>query len=993
MSDVETCTVITFKTICDAHSELLSAQADEQLSTPKVTEFLNLAAGAGTQIESIAERDSVRSMMNYWSAILSRQRTVEPEVDEGQPPAAVPAPGGQRPTLAAFDPGQAPDLREADRPFVGLSAFEPEQADLFYGRDEAIAQLLDLVKSSGAVLVSGASGTGKSSLVRAGLIPRLRTSEGGSDWLVLSALPGFDPLGNILAALAPEGATAAWRESVRESIEDDPAGILQLAEERRAGRPLLLLVDQFEEIFSLSPPADRDKAGLALAALAEAPEIHLVLTIREEYVERERSERTLKGLDFATIVEFRVPPMTADELREAVTAPAARAGLVFQDGVVERIIADVAAEPAALPLLQFALLQLWRRREGNRVTLKTYEDVGGPTAALSRAAEKAYETLRSPEAQANAQLIFQQLVKPSLIYDAVRDRVTRQQLESLLPGASVRTVLDPFIAAALIRVTPGAERGEDRIEIAHEALIRNWDRLRRWSLKLRDREEQYLSLVAKAEDWQRSGRAPGHLLFGKALRDAEQVHSKHGPGRGDPDQARLVGAFLEASRLQTRRFKQGLAFAAVLTPMILGLALWLQISKGDLKTSLDKLVWKEDFFSQGVRAQFNSDAPRQFVQMLLSRGTLTTADLPAEYTGMRPEAAGWGLAGGDPPFSTDFLGKPNESFFPEPPGASRLIRLPNLLLWVDSRSGAPLMAISQSLRQPGSIGGIAPSDQLLRYNGVQDLLNEREVAMRGLGIAHLVDWREVGWGNNAGVAAESTNLLSTMFPSPLRGSGYGALSSWSMMNTWLLLRHNPKAEKVIYISGIVPKGPQDRNEPPRNLWKVAVSIGEDDAFVVDAAMLPASGDSEDGLPGRTDFQTIAKRSGIDFSKLLGLTAVRTAEKEELAPAVPAQTGGARVYIQTNEVDPDVLQALQRTLKTAQFAVPPSEEVAACVSSPILRYYSPEDRQVAQQAAKLVSSPLRAAGYLGGDLQARRFATKSKARPGHLELWVCGNIGP
>jgi hypothetical protein len=995
MGDVENLAVVTFQSLCESHSKLLLSQAEETLSSEAVSGFLADAADAGTQIESVAERDAVRSMMNYWSATLSRQIAAGDGQQKSADLASTAAIAGDRPTLAPFDPGKAPSLREEDNPFVGLSAFGPEQADVFFGRGEAIAQLLETVKNNPIVLVSGASGTGKSSLVRAGLIPRLKGPEEKADWLIVSAVPGFDPLGNILAAIAPEGASLEWREQARDAVEKDPAHLLEIARAACAGRPLLFLIDQFEEMFSLAPPTERSRTGLALAALSTAADTHIVLTIREEYVERERSEATMEGLDFSNICEFHVPPMSACELREAITAPGGRAGLVFQDGVVDRIVADVAAEPAALPLLQFALLQLWRRREGNRVTLKTYEDVGGPTTALSRAAEAAFQTLRSAEAQDNAKLIFQQLVRPSLIYDAVRDRVTRAQLETLLPAPSVRTVLEPFVAAALVRVSPGAERGEDRIEIAHEALIRNWERLRRWSFELRDREEVYLSLVAKAEDWQRSARTRGHLLFGKALRDAEKIRLKHsGRARSDPDRDRIVDAFLVASRSQSRRALQWGAAAAALGLLVVIAFFWAQLTKWGLESDLLAVVRQEKFLSQSERAEFNSDAPRQFVQMLLSRGTIAVADLPAGYARMLPEAAPWRTPASATTFTPDFLGRPDSEFFPAPPRGSRRLSLPNLLLWLDPRTGAPLMAISQSERQAAVTGNVVPSQQLFRSPQVADTLNERAVAQNGLGLAHLVDWREIGWGAHAREAVDSTNLLSTMFPVPLRGSEYQRFSSWSTLGSWLLVRHNPTAEKVIYISGVVPQpGPAGRMAPPRLVWKVAVSTTEDGELVVDAAMLPGSAVAGDELPGKTSLKAIQKAAGVNFTKLIGLISGTGTAAQKPAAAESVAVADERIYIQTNHVDAEVLGSLQRALGTARFKLPPSEEVGTCVYPPLLRYYRPEDRKVAEHAASIASGPLRAAGYTESDVQAKLFVTRSKARPGHLELWVCGNIGP
>lgn len=139
-----------------------------------------------------------------------------------------------------------------------------------------------------------------------------------------------------------------------------------------------------------------------------------------------------------------MPPLDLSEIREAILTPATRAGLVFQDGVVDRLVSDMGTDPAALPLLQYTLLQLWKRRQGNRITMEVYNAVGGPATALSDTAQEIYDGFGSAQARENTRIIFQQLVRPSLLFEFVRDRVSRAELERLLPPPASTPCSNPL---------------------------------------------------------------------------------------------------------------------------------------------------------------------------------------------------------------------------------------------------------------------------------------------------------------------------------------------------------------------------------------------------------------------------------------------------------------------------------------------------------------------------------------------------------------------
>ncbi|MCB0125192.1 MAG: hypothetical protein KDE58_23220, partial [Caldilineaceae bacterium] len=234
---------------------------------------------------------------------------------------------------------------------------------------------------------------------------------------------------------------------------------------------------------------------------------------------------------------IRVTPLNAAELRAVIERPAAMVGLKFEDGVVDALVQDVLGEPAALPLLQFTLLKLWERRDRNRITWDTYKELGGGRLALARSADKLYNNL-IPEEQVTARRILLRLVRPGDGLEITSNRVRRTVLYQTGEARDrVDRVLNRLIEADLLRLSPGEKPQDDQIEVAHEALVRNWPRLVGWLEDERGRIRERLRLTEAAEQWLKLDRDPGALLRGTLLEDA----------RRHPDLSELEETFVQAS--------------------------------------------------------------------------------------------------------------------------------------------------------------------------------------------------------------------------------------------------------------------------------------------------------------------------------------------------------------------------------------------------------------------------------------------------------------
>ncbi|MEU6411502.1 caspase family protein [Microbispora sp. NPDC046933] len=476
-------------------------------------------------------------------------------------------------------------------PYRGLAAYGPEDAEYFFGRTELTGVLVDRVAAQvtagGPLVVTGPSGSGKSSVLRAGLIPALRRS---SRTEVALMTPGADPVGTLVARFAH--LTDANPADLRERVEREPAALDGVVREALGDRQAVILVDQFEEVFTACPderqqrifvralhglcrgPADAADT-LAEEPAEEAPAAVVVIGVRADFFGHCTAHPELvPALEHAVVVG----PMTPPQLSQAIEGPARRAGFVFEPGLIELILDDIgSSEPttagaAVLPLLSHALLVTWQHREGRTLTMAGYRAKGGIHGALARTADDALEQLDLPARQV-ARRMLTRLVRVGEGQDDTRRTLP---LADLLPPArspryaTAREILDHFVRARLLTVDV------DVVQIAHEALIRSWPQLRRWIEADRATLLIHQQLSEDAAEWRRHDRDPAYLYQSTRLAAARQASQvwRADPGRYPP-LPDVAWRFLEASRsAEDRRTRRGrrtmVALAALLALALVG---------------------------------------------------------------------------------------------------------------------------------------------------------------------------------------------------------------------------------------------------------------------------------------------------------------------------------------------------------------------------------------------------------------------------------------
>lgn len=423
-------------------------------------------------------------------------------------------------------------------PFQGLQYFDEKDADRFFGRELLVAKIVARMAGTRFLAVIGASGSGKSSVVRAGVIPALRRSarfaDGGmpptdsGQWDIRVFTPSAHPLEAMSASLTRDSESVTAASTLRADMEQDTRALV-LASRRllsQNGRKhLLLVIDQFEEIFTQCKQESERQAFLENLLMAVDPAdsqpVSVLLTLRADfYAQLSRTER-LREL-VSQNQEF-IGAMNSDELTRAILQPAALGNWKVQAGLVEVLLDDLGSEPGELPLLSHALLETWKRRRGRVMTVSGYTETGGVQGAIAQTAETVFRQRLTAAQQPIARMIFIKLAEMGdSSLDTRRQAPFSELITRATDEAAINTVLGILTDARLV-TTGTQEPGDVRVvEVAHEALIREWPTLRDWLNQNREGLILHRQLTEDVNDWLKLDRDAGALYRGARLKQTQE---------------------------------------------------------------------------------------------------------------------------------------------------------------------------------------------------------------------------------------------------------------------------------------------------------------------------------------------------------------------------------------------------------------------------------------------------------------------------------------
>jgi tetratricopeptide (TPR) repeat protein len=482
--------------------------------------------------------------------------------------------------IRGVEPGPGPDgaIVAGECPYRGLEFFDVEHERFFFGREAETEWLVNELRprSSGQenrfLAILGASGSGKSSLARAGLIAGLRRGalEGSSEWPIVICRPGRDPIESLAVALAGLRGGASLIKDARDllnakSLGDDPKSLHIVARlalrDGHASRRLVVLVDQLEEAFTLCENEAARRAFfdiLHYAGTVAGGQTIVIVTIRADFYGKCGPYPALAAA--MSDHQHLVGPMAEDELRRAIERPAVLAGGEFEPWLVGRLLQDVAGQAGALPLLQFTLMELWQRREGRRMTEAAYRAIGGLQGALKNRADEVLGQFDDARRDL-CRRIFLRLTQPG---EGSEDTKRRSSLKELVPIGTDPLVVEAVVnrlADARLITTEGSAKpgGEVSVEVAHEALIRGWGRLREWVDADRAGLLLHRQLAEAAREWQAHNRESSFLYRGTRLTAAREWVRTHRDQLNDRE-----AKFLDASKRRRRRAIGALAASIAL---------------------------------------------------------------------------------------------------------------------------------------------------------------------------------------------------------------------------------------------------------------------------------------------------------------------------------------------------------------------------------------------------------------------------------------------
>lgn len=446
---------------------------------------------------------------------------------------------------------------QAINPYQGLRYFDQEHAAYFAGRGSFTQQLVSHLKENDKdprfLAVIGSSGSGKSSVVRAGLLPELKRGvlDQSQDWQVLVMTPTVHPIrelaAQLVATLYPDDPVRSQKSlAFQDFFAKDKRGLNAEIQQALIGKSskqrLLIFVDQFEELFTLCK--DEAERIAFLNTLLYATDIALgqgivVVSMRADFYTQASIYPNLA--DHIAAKQVPLTPMTEDEVREAIELPAQTVGLYFEDGLVDQIIRDFMGEPGALPLLQHTLYELWHKQEKATLTHSAYQEIGGVKGAISKRAEHEYQSLTQEE-QLVAKRILLRLVQPGEGSEDTRRRASISELYTEQQNQeAINTVIKRLTDSRLI-ISSFDETKTQQLDVAHEALIRGWPTLKSWINEDRDFLRMYRRFGEQVREWSENDQDSAYLY-----RDRQLATTQEWIEHSSPKFNKTENSFLEAS--------------------------------------------------------------------------------------------------------------------------------------------------------------------------------------------------------------------------------------------------------------------------------------------------------------------------------------------------------------------------------------------------------------------------------------------------------------
>lgn len=482
--------------------------------------------------------------------------------------------------LPSLDGEEPPAPGES--PYKGLQYFDTTDASLFFGRERLTAELVAYLRTHHFLAVVGASGSGKSSLVRAGVVPALQQGtpvlddvlppEGSALWPIHIITPKAHPLKELAATLTRDDTSHLAQAKLMDELAQD-ARVLDLCASRllsgRVANRLLLVVDQFEELFTLCKDQTERKAFVdnLLTAAVEDGVTTVVITLRADFYAHCFAFDNLRSA--LESYQKNIGPMNRDELCRAIEEPARQGGWAFEPGLVDLLLHDVGDEPGALPLLSHALLETWKRRRGRTLTLAGYVESGRVQGAIAQTAESVFTQKLTVEQQRIAKNIFLRLTE---LGEGAEDTRRRVQRAELMPHAeskaTIEVVLKTLADARLVTTD------KEEVEVAHEALIREWPQLRKWLAENRESLRMQRTVSEAAKSWAALRQDASALYSGLRLQQALAWQQEN-----TVVLTPLEAAFLRASK-RRRDLQRGLLMTvAVAIFAVLGWLSWGQVNE------------------------------------------------------------------------------------------------------------------------------------------------------------------------------------------------------------------------------------------------------------------------------------------------------------------------------------------------------------------------------------------------------------------------------